>query len=275
MKCPRCGCELVEGHLYCDVCGMEIQIVPDFEPEIENSITEALSTVAEETKAFIKQAVSGNKKIKKKTEKSRPEEKSEHRVLLRLLSLIAVMISAIYIAVFMYHRYSLSYQLEQARLCAEDQNYEEAIEYLERARNLRTGEAEIVILESDYYYQLNEKQKAVDLLLNFIGKDFLEYDDKERLYERIIAIYDEEEKYEEINMLLNTCEDDSIINHFQQYMAMPPEFGYESGNYDEVITLKIGANTTGVIYYTLDGSEPDERSKIGRASCRERVLIQV
>ena len=39
---------MAEGHLYCEKCGAEIQMVPDFEPEIENSITETLSTVAEE-----------------------------------------------------------------------------------------------------------------------------------------------------------------------------------------------------------------------------------
>ena len=40
MKCPSCGCEMAEGHLYCEKCGMEIQMVPDFEPEFENSIIE-------------------------------------------------------------------------------------------------------------------------------------------------------------------------------------------------------------------------------------------
>ena len=46
MKCQNCGNEIEEGHLICEVCGNEIQIVPDFEPELENSITEALSTLA-------------------------------------------------------------------------------------------------------------------------------------------------------------------------------------------------------------------------------------
>ena len=47
MKCPNCGEELKEGYLYCEQCGEEICIVPDFEPEIENSIIETLSAVAE------------------------------------------------------------------------------------------------------------------------------------------------------------------------------------------------------------------------------------
>ena len=45
MKCPHCGSEMVEGHLICEICGEEIRIVPDFEPEIENSISETLSTL--------------------------------------------------------------------------------------------------------------------------------------------------------------------------------------------------------------------------------------
>ena len=40
MKCPNCGFEIPEGHMYCDNCGKEINFVPDFEPEVENEINE-------------------------------------------------------------------------------------------------------------------------------------------------------------------------------------------------------------------------------------------
>ena len=48
MKCPNCGLEIPEGHMYCDSCGTEINFVPDFEPEVENEINATLSGVAEE-----------------------------------------------------------------------------------------------------------------------------------------------------------------------------------------------------------------------------------
>ena len=48
MKCPNCGKELTEGFLYCEVCGGEVRIVPDFEPELESQIHETLTGVAEE-----------------------------------------------------------------------------------------------------------------------------------------------------------------------------------------------------------------------------------
>lgn len=45
MICPNCGAELADDMLYCEKCGCEIQFVPDYEPEIEQSITETLSEI--------------------------------------------------------------------------------------------------------------------------------------------------------------------------------------------------------------------------------------
>ena len=39
-----------DGHLYCEVCGEEIKIVPDFEPEIEYSIQETLSGIVDDVR---------------------------------------------------------------------------------------------------------------------------------------------------------------------------------------------------------------------------------
>ena len=47
MKCQKCGASLKEGNLYCQKCGYEYQIVPDFEPEIENSIAQTMLNVGD------------------------------------------------------------------------------------------------------------------------------------------------------------------------------------------------------------------------------------
>ncbi len=274
MKCPECGCEIKEGHLYCERCGMEIRMVPDFEPEIENSITETLSTVAEEIEDKGEETGQG-KKAERKTEKAREKrEKREEKkkkaasiianmvknwLMLTLAIFIALVVAVVCVAVFVYHRYSVPYQLEQARICAEIPDYEGAIEYLERARHLKSDDVNIVLLESGYYYKMGEKQKAVDILLALADREVLTYEEKETVYENVIGIYDEQGRYEDINALLESCGDEGITNHFQQYMARVPEFGYESGSYDEVIVLRLSSNTAGSIYYTTDGSEPEEK----------------
>lgn len=45
MKCPRCGADMKEGQMYCEHCGREIQIVPEFDPALETSLPKALSDV--------------------------------------------------------------------------------------------------------------------------------------------------------------------------------------------------------------------------------------
>ena len=47
MKCHNCGADIPDGHLYCDKCGAEINIVPEFEPEVENEIDTTLSSIAD------------------------------------------------------------------------------------------------------------------------------------------------------------------------------------------------------------------------------------
>lgn len=265
MKCPECGYEIMEGHLYCENCGMEIQMVPDFEPEIENSITETLSTVAEEieSEGSSKKTEKIKSTLKKRKKPGKGRGQNDRQWFLASLSIfIAVTIFILFAVIYVYHRYSVPYQVQQARTHAQSGDYTKAIECLERARALRSDMAELVLLEADYCYRAGEKDRAAEILLTLTGKEYLEYEDREKLYESIVEIYDEEGRYEDISALLRACGDENIANHFQQYLAMPPEFGCESGSYDEVITLKLSSNTAGTIYYTMDGSEPDERSSV-------------
>ena len=46
MKCPNCGADMKEGMLYCEHCGEDIHIVPDFEPEIEYNMEQTLNDIA-------------------------------------------------------------------------------------------------------------------------------------------------------------------------------------------------------------------------------------
>ena len=48
MKCPNCGEEMAEGKLYCEHCGEDIHIVPDFEPELERSLELTMNGILED-----------------------------------------------------------------------------------------------------------------------------------------------------------------------------------------------------------------------------------
>ena len=260
MKCPNCGYEMSDEHLYCEKCGNEIQIVPDFEPELENSITETLSTVGEE----IEGRVDTEKPLTspKSSGHSSKTTSGKNSMVACLVIFVIVVLLTIFSGVFLYQRYSVNYQISRAGKYAERGKYAEAASYLERALKLEPGQTNVVLALANDYYLCGEKQKALELLLKHIDTVVLETEEKEVVYEKIIALYEEEERYEEINSLLLKCENVEVQTRFQQYMAMTPEFNYIAGSYDKIIPLKISVNTTGTIYYTLDGSDPDENSMI-------------
>ncbi|MDE7285115.1 MAG: chitobiase/beta-hexosaminidase C-terminal domain-containing protein [Lachnospiraceae bacterium] len=272
MKCPNCGKEIEEGHLICEECGNEIQIVPDFEPEIENSITEPLSTLAalqddeqtgEDGSQDIQGEGSGKPEIEE-DEESRIEEiaKRSHKI-----GVMIAIVIVLFFAVLSYHFYSryvdtVEYKVNKAKEYAANGEYTRAIEYLDSAYEKDDNKSQILFMKADYYYLMSDNESALRELKLVIDKGIYSYEDVEEAYDKMIAIYAREERYEEINELLLACNEDAIVTMFQGYMAKGPEFSYAEGDYDMVIPLKLSSNTAGTIYYTMDGSTPNKLSSI-------------
>ncbi|MCM1254009.1 MAG: chitobiase/beta-hexosaminidase C-terminal domain-containing protein [Clostridium sp.] len=275
MKCPNCGEEMKEGQLICEACGNEIQIVPDFEPEIENSITETLSTLValdEEAKEAGKPEDDAPKteEIKEpdagETKKAADEEE-ERNLKSRRIGAVMTVVTVVLVALcsyllYFHHIHTAEYQIEKAIEYAGREEYEQAIAYLDAAYRTDDTQAQPLFLKADYYYLMQDNEAALQALKLVIDKDIYPYEDIEDAYDKMIAIYAKEARYEEINDLLLACKEDSIVNIFQGYMAKEPDFNYVEGDYAEVIPLKLSSNTSGNIYYTTDGSTPTKASSV-------------
>lgn len=262
MKCPNCGNELIEGHLICEMCGEEIQIVPDFEPEIENSITETLSTLAamqegEDTKP----AADEDDNYTEDTAEEEIGAGNKKTWLFTSLFMVFI-IALLSYATYAYHIQTVEYQIEKAKGYAENEAYAEAIACLEEAYARHPDVAELLFLEADYYYLQQDNTSALTQLMKIIENGSFPYEDVEEAYDKVITIYSNQGQYAQINELLRGCTDDRIVNMFQSYLAMEPEFSYVEGTYAEVIPLKLSSNTSGTIYYTMDGSKPDTSSMV-------------
>ena len=255
MKCPNCGTEIPDGHLLCDQCGEEIQIVPDFEPEIENSITETLTTLVsmeEETEE------------PEETEEASDEGKAgKGRTIQIMIGLGLFFVAAVVsYALYAYHIRTVEYQISRAQVYAQNGAYDQAIACLEAAYADHPEEAQLLFLEADYYYLQEKHSEALSVLMRIAQGTQYAQEDVEDAYGKIVTIYANEEEYAKINELLQSCENERIVNLFQSYLALEPEFSYVEGNYAEVIPLKLSSNTAGTIYYTTDGSKPDKNSQV-------------
>jgi len=251
MKCPNCGEELGQGHLYCEKCGEEIRIVPDFEPEIENSIIETLSAVAEDVEP---QTEETSEESEEDVFIVEPVKKVRKRIIYAFL-LFVVFIFGVYrfamIRIADGQGTYLDEQIENARSEYNRKNYKEAAGFYEKALK-REQNSELLISYADCLIEMGETDRAMS---NYYAAIDLE-PDNEMAYARIIAMYESEQAFEEINKLLISCGNEKIQTSFQNYMAIEPVFSYEGGTYDKVVPLKITAPASGDLYYTLNGTDP-------------------
>lgn len=264
MNCPKCGAVIPDGSLYCEICGEDIHIVPDFEPEIELSIRETLSSLVED--------ISDKEPLSEETEevsyaKNGKKEKNNKILLIAATVVVTVFVIAVVgFGIYIYRYNSLDYQLGRAAQCLADKQYEDAIEYYERALLLDDTNVAAKFMLADVYYVVERKADAVNLLLEiaYSGEytEVITAEDLVKAYTKIINIYKEQDNYEAIRDLLKDCNNQDVFTMFQEFSAKEPGFSYESGSYETVIPLKLTATTTGTIHYTTDGSIPTEESDI-------------
>ena len=145
----------------------------------------------------------------------------------------------------------LELQIQNASLEYNQKHYKEAAGFYENALKLQQT-AELLISYADCLFEMDELDQA---LSNYYAAIELEPDNT-MAYARIIAMYEANEEFDEINQLLISSNNEKIQTEFQNYMASDPVFSYEGGVYKQVIPLKITAATTGDLYYTLNGPDP-------------------
>ncbi|HKM33795.1 MAG TPA: chitobiase/beta-hexosaminidase C-terminal domain-containing protein [Lachnospiraceae bacterium] len=252
MKCPNCGAEMKEDHLYCENCGEEIQIVPDFEPEIEYNIHKNLSGIVEDVLVDENQEsiVDSKKKVIR-------------MILMGCLSLGVVILIGISILIIRNaQNHSVNYQISRATAYYQAGDVDHAMEHYERALELEDTNMSLMFLLSELYKISEYEEKYRNCLMSIINSDYATQDEVETAYKKIISFYKGKEDYASISTLLMNTEDDTIKVMFQSFMAMAPDFSYHEGTYAEVIPLKLTASTQGTIYYTIDGSIPDKNSDI-------------
>lgn len=268
MKCPNCGNEMPEGVLYCEHCGEDIHIVPDFEPELELNIEQTMEQTISGVLEELHESTGGGEEWQEPEEYLEEEDYQEpepiHRkrvwpkVLLVFLFLCAAAAGAA--AWYIKGYYSEEYQVDRAEQYVTQGRYDEAITCYNRALELDSGNIELVFSLADVYFLKNNKVEYEYLLREIVRSSNATAEQLNGAYAKLIAIYRDREDYQTINDILLASNNDELISTYQTYIARAPEFSINEGYYTSIQPLKLTAAGAGRIYYTLDETTPTEQS---------------
>ncbi|MBE5847192.1 MAG: zinc-ribbon domain-containing protein [Lachnospiraceae bacterium] len=263
MKCPKCGREVPDGKMYCENCGEEIMIVPEFEPEVDKTLTDVMSDVT--TNLLVEEEQQTLKKAKNKSV-----------LLFAIAFLVVLFLSGIVFEIVTYvNRNSVSYQFAHAKEAMEDGRYDDVILYASRVAELESTNLEARLLGAVAYARKGDEKKAIDAYKQILSIDA----QNEEALDGIISIYEKENNVSEIMKILSGVKDSSIKEKYVRFSAGLPSFSKQAGTYREEVFLEITSAGNGSIYYTLDGTTPSDKSsrytspiKLPEGTCTVKAL---
>ena len=259
MKCRRCGEEIAEGKMYCSACGHEIQIVPDFDPEVDHTISQAMGQILNEVFEKGKPQEEIVSYQRDKSPKKSVKSKTWHYF--RWIILILIISLAVLLAVFGYMNYTSDYQMKRGHYYFKMQDYTEAIKHYNKAAEIDPADANIQLYLAKCYKDMDKIAGYEACLTNVIHNEYASKEQLNLAYMRLASLYLENGEYQKIAKLLKACKDVQVIEQFGKYRAQLPKFSHSEGEYNDIIPLKIQGGEKGVVYYTTDGTEPTKESK--------------
>ncbi|MBP5564503.1 MAG: chitobiase/beta-hexosaminidase C-terminal domain-containing protein [Lachnospiraceae bacterium] len=289
MKCPKCNASLPEGKLFCEKCGEEINIVPEYDPDSEFKVNVAGvfdKTRELDTKEVKKRKYKSISDTSIKRKKSLLEEDDDYEdddietgslkdiiysaidfwnkntaskiIVIFLAAMVVIAFIAIGVLIStMVNKHNLDYYISSAEDCVAEKDYEGAIKFYEKAIAKSPDDIKIKYAVSECYLAAGQDNNAVFVLKEIATENPSFSNDA---YEKMFNIYYENKDWKGINDLLLDCDNEQIVSKFNEYLCRAPEFSVKGGEYDEAQTLELSASPYGFVYYTTDGTDPDENS---------------
>lgn len=263
-----------DGTLYCEKCGEDIHIVPDFEPEIEASLNQTLRKIVKDihgeesvdySLAYAEEFAEGENETDQLQDWDLTDRGSSGKIkrylwIIFLCILFAGGIVGSAIGIGRYRYLSSEYQIERAKYYASIEEFDKAVEHYERALVLEPDKLELKFALAEIYFLKNNKMEYEYILRDIVNEKNATVEQLESAYGKLIAIYSARGDYKTINDLLLSTSNESIKSIYRSYIAVEPEFSIKEGYYNSIQPLKLTTIGAGKIYYTLDGSQPDEGS---------------
>lgn len=268
MKCPNCGNELEPGKIYCEHCGHEIQIVPDYDPldEVLIGQEDPEEKKTESAPASKESGTASRNYRKKPAEGKRAPLRFRYKCLIFLAALLLCGGAFTLSYSVMTSDQNYTYQLRKGRQYEKKEEYEKAIMYLRRAQELQVekngSDTEALRLLAEAYAKIGAKAPALTYMQQAVETESLARGDSpalEELYLDLMELLNETGQTELVEDVIEECPYSDIQEALLPYRIEKPACDTPEGIYNYYLRLNLSAKY-GSIYYTLDGSIPTRES---------------
>ena len=147
---------------------------------------------------------------------------------------------------------------------AEEGSYADAVRAIDRAMSApqdgKLSDNALLLKKSLYLQKAGDTEQAMAIAMRVIRdteEGQQEFDDA---WERIVSICSEQGEYGKLCTLLEGCEVESIRSRYYNYLVYDPVFRDPPGIYPADFTLVIESQGVGTVFYTIDGTEPTDKS---------------
>lgn len=251
VKCKNCGAEIPDGEVVCPVCGKTVQLVPDYDSTDLDMLPEEAPDDGTEKHTDAEDG---------KNEDPVPVKKKTHPAVIVLKTVLGIIIAG---CLFFGLRYLVTYNdsgsytlaKKEAERLLEAGNTDAALTAAERAEARRPASVDIRTLKAEILAAGGKGTEAEDILQGLIDDGF--YDDS--TVAALADIYIKEGSTDQVAPLLEQYGSKTLVKRYSAYVSEPPSFSLTDGN-TYVYGTKLVISGNGTIYYTTDGSNPDEQS---------------
>ena len=250
MVCTTCGREIPDERMYCEACGTERQMVPEYDAALENEIDATLFNMAKEIRS--------DSEGKKETVGVRlyiPKR------MLTIASVIVLLILTVVIVAVVAMR-SPKDHVADARQMKDAGNTTEAISILKKAIQDEPSNSEAILLLSQYYQEEGMDDEALDTLDAIVNSVLFPDEETARAYRDTADIYLRGKDFGALYKLMQKCPFEDIKDTYLKAMPDGPAITPEGGTFTEETSVTMTAASGSRIYYSFgeSGDTVDENS---------------
>ena len=276
MKCPSCGRTIEDGSLFCKYCFADLNLVPEYEPVMEDRLT-----------------LNMERMMKSLNRKELQEQRKLRR--LKQLKLIWFGIGAFGL-LFVCMLFLRILTPKPEPVITEPIPEAEAAEQVQEPANPSGEEAEaevqpvttvaslnpfgtvkneedsaddtpeVILARADGFLQAGEWDKAKAEAARILQVSTAQDEEVMSAYRILVKTYVQRQDYEGLNRMLTACGNEAVQQQYLEYMVFDPEVSVTAGTYEAPLEVQIHTPGNGAVFYTLDGTDPTTASLLYKDS---------